>query len=185
MGIHRAPWLWTKHPCSKWTLFCALLPHRTLLETFLLMHTFVDLALTHVDFNVEHDTCGELGAKFLDIETGKYEPSVSKCVPLYPTLSCGLGTDVLEWPHNVGGRGVPPLDPPPLDPTHPPFPIFQAASQNFASVPLAPRSFKLQFFWPTFGGDHRATQGGGASKPKPPPPPLRPPNPPVLIHRRL
>ena len=73
-------------------------------------------------------------------------------------------------------------------PPPPPFPMFEADSQNFASAPSVPRRFKLQNSWPAFGGDHRGTLGGGGSQPKPPPslllhpfppppPPFRPPPP--------
>ena len=64
-----------------------------------------------------------------------------------------------------------------------PLPMFEADSQNFASVPLAPRRFKLKNFWPTFGGDHRGTLEGGGSQPNPLPlTPSDPPPPPLLIH---
>ena len=66
----------------------------------------------------------------------------------------GPSSDVFERPYTVGGRGgypPPPLDPP--SPRPPPLPMFEADSQNFASEPLAPRRYKLQFFWPAFGGD--------------------------------
>ena len=75
-----------------------------------------------------------------------------------------------ERPYTVGGGGVPP---PPGPPSPPPLPILEADSHNFASAPLAPRGFKHSP--PTFGGDHRGTQGGGVSQPNPPPP--RPPPP--------
>ena len=60
--------------------------------------------------------------------------------------------------------------PPPQTPLPPPLPLpmFEADSQNFASAPSAPGGFKLEKFWPAFGGDHSRTLGGGGSQPNPP-----------------
>ena len=74
----------------------------------------------------------------------------------------GGGRDVVERPYTAGGGGAPP--PPPT------LPMFEADSQNFASAPSVPRGFRLQNFWPAFGGDHRGTPGGGGSPANPPPP---------------
>ena len=90
----------------------------------------------------------------------------------------GRGSDVLERPYTAGGGGggvTPPLPPPP------PLPMFEADSQNFASVP---RGLKLKICLPAFGGDHRGTQGGGVSQPTPPPPLQTPPPPPPRSNQR-
>ena len=60
--------------------------------------------------------------------------------------------------------------------------MFEADSQNFASVPSVPRGFTLQNIWPAFGEDHRGTLGGGGVPANPPP--FRPPLPPLQIHCR-
>ena len=66
---------------------------------------------------------------------------------------------------------------PPLPP--PPVPMFEADSQNFASMPSVPRGFKRKKIRPTFSGDHGEGLGGGTSQPNPPSPhPFRPPLPP-------
>ena len=53
------------------------------------------------------------------------------------------GSDVLYRPYTVGEGFPTPLDPPPPSPL---LPMFEADSQNFASVPSVPRGFKLQNF---------------------------------------
>ena len=115
-------------------------------------------------------------------------PPPEFCLTAQHLLGGGRTSDVLERLYTVGGRGgtspdppyLPPLGPPPP----PPLPMFEADSQNFASAPSVPRGFKLQNFRPSFGGDHRGTEGGGGVRPKPPPPPsdpLPPLPPPLLI----
>ena len=82
------------------------------------------------------------------------------------TPGVGVGSDVhirTAVHRRRRGRGTPPGPPPP------PLPMFEADSQNFASAPLAPRGFTLQYYWPTFCGDYRGTMGGGGSPPNPPP----------------
>ena len=74
------------------------------------------------------------------------------------------------------------LGPPP--PPTPPLPMFEADSQNFASVPSVSRGFEPKKFRPAFGEDHRGSQ------PTPPPPPLAPfitslPSPPRPILRAV
>ena len=75
----------------------------------------------------------------------------------------GVARDVLERPYAAGGGVRPPGPPPPL-------PMFEADSQNFASVPSVPRGFTLQILRRAFGGDHRGTLGGGGVPANPPPP---------------
>ena len=50
--------------------------------------------------------------------------------------------------------------------------MFVADSQNFASVPLAPRGFTLRNFRPAFGGDHGGPWEEGCPSQIPLPPPL-------------
>ena len=91
-------------------------------------------------------------------------PARGTGAPLPPLQGC-IRTAV----HRRRGGGTPP---PPSRPfTRPPVPMFEADSQNFASVP---RGFQLRNFRPAFGGDHRRTIGGGRVPPKPPPPPPPP-----------
>ena len=79
--------------------------------------------------------------------------------------SCGTRAMQQGCIRTVGGAGgYPLLDPPPP----PPLPMFEADSQNFASVPSVPRGFKLEKFlgWITGG----PWEEGGPSQPPPPPP---------------
>ena len=112
---------------------------------------------------------------------GVHRVSVCTCVRHAASPQTGRAPEWLQSSRpGMYSNGRKPQEEGGLAPPPPPFPMFEADSQNVASAPLASRRFKLQKFWPAFGGDHGPQKEGG-SQPTPPPSPLQTPPPPLLM----